>query len=259
MSSDEKRPRSERLGKCHDNGPADVSSTGSKPRRKFYGEVMPRSPMIEVLRQTVKRSRLQRLEEILAARCGSVQVLLENIQDPHNGAVCLRTADAFGICYVNVVEHFVPFSWEVDVAAGANEYVEIRRFSDCLSATSLLKREGFVLVVTTLEEGAVPFEEVEFLNMDKICLVFGNEERGVSTKLLESADYKVFLPMVGMVQSFNVSVTFSQCLYYLNTLGRIKADLSQDELFRIYMKWIFNNSSNPKKIVEKHKFDYPML
>jgi len=95
--------------------------------------------------------------------------------------------------------------------------------------------------------------------MGKVCLVFGNEERGISPKLLESADYKVYLPMVGMVQSLNISVTFAQCLYYLNMLGKIKADLSQEELSRLYLKWIFNNSSNPKKIVEKHKFDYPML
>ena len=46
-----------------------------------------------------------------------------------------------------------------------------------------------------------------------VALIVGNEMRGVSDEALALADGLVEIPMVGMVQSLNVSVASAVCLY----------------------------------------------
>uniref|UniRef100_A0A7S3EHY2 tRNA/rRNA methyltransferase SpoU type domain-containing protein n=1 Tax=Rhodosorus marinus TaxID=101924 RepID=A0A7S3EHY2_9RHOD len=226
---------------------------------RFYGGRVPRTPMLDVMRQTIKKARVARLEEILSKRCSSVQVLLENVQDPHNGAVCIRSADSMGLMYINVVEYFMPFAYDPELAHGSDEYVEIKRFQTSHDAVRQLKREGFSLLATTLDEDSIPISEVDFSTIDKVCILFGNEERGLSESILSQADVKIFLPMVGMVQSLNISASFAQVLYHLRTVGRIRPDLEETKLAALHEKWIINASRNPKKIIAKHNFDYPIL
>lgn len=126
----------------------------------LYNVRVPRTPMLDVFRQTIKRSRLIRLEQILMARCGSVQVLLENVQDPHNGATCIRTADAFGLSHLHAVEKFVPFSHNAELTSYSELYVELKRYSDCHQAVTALKDKGFTLIAVSSSKA--PFLTIRF-------------------------------------------------------------------------------------------------
>src|SRR5438445_13297723 len=75
----------------------------------------------------------------------------------------------------------------------------------------------------------------------KIALLFGNEQNGLSATALAHADMFVKIPMYGFVESFNVSVSVALCLY--DVMQRVhKSDyewqLSQEEKQDIMLAWI---------------------
>ena len=50
-------------------------------------------------------------------------------------------------------------------------------------------------------------------SLRKIALVFGNEHRGLSEEAIKGADEKIYIPMRGMVQSLNLSVSAGILMY----------------------------------------------
>lgn len=66
---------------------------GSWGPTRLYGSRIKETKLMNIMRASVKPSRLKRIEEVLAARCKRVQCLFENLHDPANGAACLRTME----------------------------------------------------------------------------------------------------------------------------------------------------------------------
>ena len=52
-----------------------------------------------------------------------------------------------------------------------------------------------------------------------ICIVMGNEDRGISDELRNLADATFYLPMCGFAESFNLSVATSITLAYMNAVS----------------------------------------
>jgi tRNA (guanosine-2'-O-)-methyltransferase len=74
-----------------------------------------------------------------------------------------------------------------------------------------LRNEGFAIVAT-----AVGPESVDLYELDLALptgLVFGNEMRGVSSEAQAGADVLTTIPMMGMVESLNISVACAVTLY----------------------------------------------
>ena len=67
-----------------------------------------------------------------------------------------------------------------------------------------LKDKGYQVVVTSLSPSSVPYTSVDFTR--PTAVVMGAECSGVSQLAKQLADYEVTIPMVGMVESLNVSV-----------------------------------------------------
>jgi tRNA (guanosine-2'-O-)-methyltransferase len=74
-----------------------------------------------------------------------------------------------------------------------------------------LRDEGFTIYATRLEEGAQSLYSVDLTQ--KTALVFGNEHAGVSDEAAAMADARIIIPMMGMIQSLNVSVACAVALY----------------------------------------------
>jgi tRNA G18 (ribose-2'-O)-methylase SpoU len=60
-----------------------------------------------------------------------------------------------------------------------------------MNAATTLKEKGFTLVATCLDDDAIPVEDVNFKSMDKVCVILGNEQRGLSAALRAESDVKV--------------------------------------------------------------------
>lgn len=75
----------------------------------LYGGRLKETKLLTALRLAVKPSRLKRVEQVLQNRCQRVQCLFENLNDPANGAACLRTMEGFGVLFAHAVEAYEPF------------------------------------------------------------------------------------------------------------------------------------------------------
>jgi tRNA (guanosine-2'-O-)-methyltransferase len=74
-----------------------------------------------------------------------------------------------------------------------------------------LRREGFRILATALEGDSLDLYETDLAA--PTALVFGNEMRGITREAAEGADGTLFIPMMGMVQSLNISVACAVTLY----------------------------------------------
>lgn len=135
------------------------------------------------------------------------------------------------------------------------KWMVVSKYQHCLDAATALKQEGFTLVATCLDEDASPMNEVDFRAMDKVCLMFGNEERGLSFALRQVADKKVYIPMAGFSQSFNISVTCAMVLYHLREKGVLVPDLGDEEMNQLYVKWLLMSTKRSAAILKKHKLE----
>lgn len=82
---------------------------------------------------------------------------------------------------------------------------------DISSAVSTLKSEGMQILATNLSSTAVDFREIDYTR--PTCILMGQEKHGITAEALALADQDIIIPMIGMVQSLNVSVASALILY----------------------------------------------
>lgn len=219
----------------------------------LYGEGgrLPPSPVLEVLRASLKPSRLERIESRLAQRCSSVRLVLENIADEHNAAACLRTFEGLGGQHVHVVESVDSLRPCAAVTKSCDRWLSLHRHARVEACVDELRAQGFTIVATHLSDESLPLDAVDWAAHDKVALVFGNERRGVSAAAQQAADLCVVLPMVGFSQSFNISVAAALFLSHMRHVGKLRADLPPDELRELYTRWLINANKNPRQLLER--------
>ena len=69
--------------------------------------------------------RRARIDAAAASRLGGLRVVIENLHDPHNGAAVLRSAEAFGIQRVDVIESTEPFRYSSTVTQGCEKWLDV--------------------------------------------------------------------------------------------------------------------------------------
>lgn len=97
------------------------NADGSWGPTGLYGGRIKETKLLSALRDVIKPSRLKRIEEVLAARSSRVQCLFENLNDPGNGAACLRTMEAFGLLKAHAVEAYGPFKVSGGITVNADK------------------------------------------------------------------------------------------------------------------------------------------
>ena len=139
-------------------------------------------------------------------------VMLDGIEDPHNFGAILRSCEAMGVDGVIVSKHgSCPLNSTVaKTSTGAIELVKVIQVNNLNVCINKLKDQGF-WVVGAEAHNSVDYREVDYSG--KIVLVVGSEGKGISRLVIENCDYKVKLPMVGKVNSLNVSVACAVLLY----------------------------------------------
>ncbi len=96
-------------------------------------------------------------------------------------------------------------------AAGSQNWVDVHNYSSTKDAIAELKKQNMQVLVTNLSETSVDFREIDYTKPTAIIL--GQEKFGASEEALALADQDIIIPMVGMVQSLNVSVANAVVLY----------------------------------------------
>ncbi|WP_457601671.1 TrmH family RNA methyltransferase [Hydrogenivirga sp.] len=189
--------------------------------------------------------RLERFREVLRRRQNDLTVFVDNVRNEHNFSAILRTCDAVGVFKVTYYyegKGDVPIN--EGVSMGAHRWLFVERVYNPAQAIRELKGRGVQVVATWLGEGSVDFREVDYTR--PTVLVVGNELMGVSEELLREAHLRIKIPMVGMVQSLNVSVATAVILYEAQRQRDRKGmydrpSLSDEEIESIIDKWAYED------------------
>jgi 23S rRNA (guanosine2251-2'-O)-methyltransferase len=152
------------------------------------------------------------LDDILEAAAQPLILVLDGVTDPHNLGACLRTADAAGVAAVVVPrDKAVGLTPTVrKVASGAAESVPFIQVTNLARTLDHLKDLG-LWVIGTAGEGGQTLYDVDFRG--GCVLVMGAEGTGMRRLTRERCDHLVQIPMLGQVESLNVSVATGVCLY----------------------------------------------
>jgi len=193
-------------------------------------------------------ARLQRLRNIVDKRTGSIQFVFENVANPNNLWACLRSLDAFGVQYAHVIcdaAHYrKPHKLaQAKSAVGSQKWLTVTEHYSASECVAALKAEGYLVLASDLKPGTspVPIGEVKWA-AQKIAVVMGNEERGITEEMRALCDGTFQIPMSGFAESFNLSVGTAVTLAFLSSLGGLKhGDLPQEERERLVLRWLLKS------------------
>lgn len=155
--------------------------------------------------------RHQRILAILDKRQPDLTVCMEGVHKTHNLAAVIRTADAIGISDVHAVWKTEQMRMSGGSAVGSQNWVDVHGYTNTKEAIAALKKQNMQVLVTNLSDSAVDYRDVDYTKPTAIIL--GQEKFGASKEALDLADQDIVIPMVGMVQSLNVSVANAVVLY----------------------------------------------
>ncbi|WP_029653008.1 23S rRNA (guanosine(2251)-2'-O)-methyltransferase RlmB [Marinobacter daepoensis] len=164
----------------------------------------------------VSESREWAEDDLLAQMAASDKppflLVLDGVTDPHNLGACMRTADAVGVQAVIVPKDksatLTPVARKV--ACGAAETVPFVRVTNLARFLRELKEQGVWLIGTAGEADATLYQ-ADFKG--PVALVMGAEGKGMRRLTREHCDQLINIPMLGHVDSLNVSVATGVCLY----------------------------------------------
>lgn len=139
-------------------------------------------------------------------------LVLDGVTDPHNLGACLRTADAAGAhAVIAPRDRAVGLNATVRrVACGAADTIPYITVTNLARSLRELKERG-VWIVGTDDEA--PGELYATDATRSIAWVLGAEGEGMRRLTRETCDDLVRIPMLGSVESLNVSVASAVCLY----------------------------------------------
>jgi 23S rRNA (guanosine2251-2'-O)-methyltransferase len=151
------------------------------------------------------------LDEILAA-ADPLVLLLDGVTDPRNLGAILRTADGVGASGVVVPKDRAVgvTAAAVKASAGASEHVRVARETNLRRSIDRMKQNG-LWVYAAEGKGGTPYYALDLTG--PVALVLGSEGRGIRRLVREGCDGAVSIPMLGTVESLNVSVAAAVLLY----------------------------------------------
>jgi tRNA (guanosine-2'-O-)-methyltransferase len=158
------------------------------------------------------KERIKKAKQVLSYRQPDLRIALEEVTNTHNASAVVRTCDAAGIMYVEIISATMePFPVNRAISTRAEKWLKLNYHSSTSACLKHLKAQGFTIVATHLGQEAVPYTNLDYT--DPTVIVFGNESEGISEEALELADHVIKIPLVGMVQSLNLSVAVGIILY----------------------------------------------
>jgi tRNA (guanosine-2'-O-)-methyltransferase len=152
---------------------------------------------------TVTPQRREKIEAVLRQRQKDLTLVLANIHDPHNVSAIYRSCDAFGVSAVHLYYTDTPFPvLSGKTSASARKWVDTVRHASPLALRAALTDHQ--LLLASCSPVATPVYARDLTR--PTAIIMGNEHKGPPADLRAVSDGEIFIPMYGMIQSFNVSV-----------------------------------------------------
>lgn len=152
------------------------------------------------------------IPQLMEGEKAPMLLLLDHVTDVRNFGAIVRTAECTGVDAVIIPDHGSAQVSDdaVKTSSGALLRMPICREQNLKTVLNLAKQCGMQVVAAT-EKGATDYLEVDFRK--PTLLIMGAEETGISPELLKLSDARAKLPILGQVQSLNVSVAAAVFMY----------------------------------------------
>jgi tRNA (guanosine-2'-O-)-methyltransferase len=183
---------------------------------KLIDRLSPES-FLATLEPFLTDARKTRIEQVLAGRLESVRVAVEHPEDPHNAAAIVRSAEALGAMHVHVVDAPSGALHAPQTTQGAYCWVHTHHHHSLAELIQLTRASGARLAGAMMD-GQVALDELP--TDQPICLLFGNEGVGLSGEARAACDLTFRIPMFGMSESMNLSVSGALALYSVTRARR---------------------------------------
>nr|WP_221277076.1 tRNA (guanosine(18)-2'-O)-methyltransferase TrmH [Deinobacterium chartae] len=202
---------------------------------------------------------MAKIRRVLSHRQPTLSVLLEEVHKPHNLSAILRSCDAVGVFEAHAVVPKGGMPTYNATSGSAEKWVPLRLHREALPAIREMQARGFQVLATHLSERAVDYRELDYTR--PTCVLLGAEKWGVSQAAAEAADANVIIPMMGMVQSLNVSVAAATILFEAQR-QRLRAgmydapQLDPETLELLSFEWLYPELA---EIYRERSEPYPAL
>ena len=139
-------------------------------------------------------------------------LLLDQLSDVRNFGAIIRTAECTGVDGIIVQKKgAAPVTADtIKTSAGAAYKVPIAKVDHLKDAVFYLQASG-IKIVSATEKTDDSVYDIPFT--DSIAIVMGAEDRGITPSILKASDYRAKLPLLGEIESLNVSVACAVFLY----------------------------------------------
>lgn len=140
-------------------------------------------------------------------------VVLQSVAYPVNVGSMFRIADAVGVkhLYLCGITPAPPNKTIAKVGRNKHEHLAWSKVESAEEVIGRLRGEGYHICALEITDAAVPYYEMGY--PERLCLVLGNEDHGVTRSALALCDSAVFVPMFGRGRSLNVHVSAAVVLY----------------------------------------------
>lgn len=208
--------------------------------------------VIQRVTEYLSKTRQQKILMILQRRLHSIQIALESPADLHNAAAVLRSCEAFGVLRVHIIGQLGRELFSTRVTQGAYQWLDIKNYSTTRDFLTYIQNNSIQLYGAQQGDhqalAAIPVNH----SNTPICLIFGNEQMGLSQEAIHSCHGLFSIPMYGFSESLNLSVSVGISLYdvcqrkraFLREAGDLTAEQLQHE------KAIFYTNNVDRRVIE---------
>ena len=206
------------------------------------------------------QARFNKIKACLERRQPDLTVVTDNVHKPHNVSAIMRTCDAVGVhAFHSVMRADETFRARSGIAMGSDKWLDLHLYDNAEQPIRKLQQQGFAIVAVHKSDRSTDFRSVDYTR--KTAVLFGAELDGVSEVAANLADNHVSIPMLGMVESYNVSVAAAVVLLEAQ---RQRSDqglydrrkLADAEYQRTLFRWYRPVEA---AFCEAHELDYPLI
>lgn len=212
---------------------------------------------LKYLQKFITPDRKRRIDEVLQQRTNFLTIALEDVYQLHNTSAVMRSCEIFGIQYLHVIEQRFGKRVDVEIAMGAQKWVDIHRYQKMQDAVDHFKKNGFQIIATTPHEDAISLDHFELTQPSAV--LFGTEKYGLSDDMIQQADVKIKIPMSGFTESFNISVAASLIMYSLTNQLRssnLPWQLSEEQILMKSIDWTQKSIRSLADIQKRYEEQY---
>lgn len=218
---------------------------------------MSQAELYSYLREFLSEHKQNLFEQILENRTRHFTVAVEDIYQERNASAVVRSCECFGVQDIHIIENHNKYQISKGIAKGAEEWLDLHIYDEgennSLACIQKLREQGYKIIATTPHTNDCKLEDFDITQ--KSAFFFGGEKPGLTETVKNEADGFLKIPIVGVTESFNISVAAAIILYTLTTRLRQHPDLpwqlTEAEKLKKKISWAIRKIKSGKQLVEK--------